>query len=764
MNFSITKKELVYLALPLVLLLLVFPTVLFPNGTYITGSSDTQLVINSEQSVAEHPFSLWNNQWLTGIPEYANPLSDRFYPLFYPLFVVTQDPFIINFVIFVHLYIAFLCFYLFAGLVTKNPELRFVFSLFYIFSTTMLSRVFAGHVLILFALTWIPLLYYAFFKIVWDNEPTVKNCLLLTLSILLIFFTGAVYYLFYSCLVLLVFVIYYFIKKQISKGVLLALSGTAILSGLLFAVKFIPALLISSSLERIDPINSLGDGGSIESILASIIFGTPIDKVFDFWESGACIGIFIILLVIIALIFYREDRTIPAFFAILVTFLWAEGGYTIISVLHWLPILNNFRCAGRVLAALTPILLLFAILGFTILSDRIKNGELFTLTDQQKRNILIGVGLLVILKLCELPFQTFTMTTESGLSVLLVVAFIALIYFNRATKDNLFFFFVMSMLITGCLTIYHTIAPITIPILIVILSIVTLVVVAIAIFNRDQLTIPSLKTKDLWFFLIFGLLIVVSFNVSYLQTSDPKLNNSPAIPIVDKILADNTDGHQIWVYENGWAYQHLDFTYWFLKNGIHPVHSYYGYYMKTSVAPLFNVGNTTYFTSDYIIDTKYLENQQVNLPEVTFTINNISVYKPEHVLPSAFVIHEDHIVPATIEKFTPDEIRIGGEFSAGDMAVLKTAYYPGWKMNGQDMTNIGNMPVIKLSSGTPTITFTYEPLDFKVGVFFTLVGLFALFIIIIRRNEINACLLAASPVPEVKEKLVVKKKSKKRGY
>lgn len=626
----------------------------------------------------------------------------------------------------------------------------------------MLSRVFAGHVLILFALTWIPLLYYAFFKIVWDNEVTVKNSLILTGSILLIFFTGAVYYLFYSCLILFVFFVYYFIKKQITKGVLIALAGTAILSGLLFAVKFIPALLISSSLERIDPINSLGDGGSIESILASIIFGTPIDKVFDFWESAIGIGIFLLLLVILALIFYREDRTIPAFFAILVTFLWAEGGYTILSVMHWLPVLNNFRCAGRVFAALTPILLLFAISGFAILSDRIKSGELFAPTDRQKRNILIGIGLLIILKLCELPFQTVNLTLESGLSVLLVVMFIALIYFNRATKDNLFFFFVMSILITGGLTIYHTIAPITIPILIVILSVVALVVVAIALFNRDQLTIPSLKTKDLWFFLMFGLLVVVSFNVSYLHTSDPHLNSSEALPIIDLINQQNTDGHQIWVLETGWAYQHLDFTYWFLKNGIHPVHAYYGYYMNTMVQPLFNIGNTTYFTSDYIIDNKYLENGQQNLPEYTYQINNISVYKPINVLPSVFVIHGDSLIPAKIEKYTPDEIIVTGSFSNGDVVGLKTAFYPGWKANSADMKNIGNMPVITLASGTQSITFRYDPLDFKVGLFFTAVGIFVLFIIFIRRNEINTYLLAASPLPEVVEETVVKKKSKKK--
>jgi hypothetical protein len=250
--------------------------------------------------------------------------------------------------------------------------------------------------------------------------------------------------------------------------------------------------------------------------------------------------------------------------------------------------------------------------------------------------------------------------------------------------------------------------------------------------------------------------------VSYIHTSDPKLNSSEAQPIVGLINQLNTDGHQIWVYESGWNYQHIDFTYWFLKNGIHPVRAYYGYFMKTSIAPLFNVGNTSYFTSDYLIDTKYLENGQDNFPEYTYKVDNISVYKPVNVLPSVYVIHGDHLVPAKIEKFTPDEITVTGQFSNGDFVGLKTAFYPGWKANGVDMKNIGNMPTVTLASNTSSITFRYDPLDFKAGLFFTAVGLFALLIIVIRRNEINTYLLAASPIPEVIEEPVTKKKSKKR--
>lgn len=757
------KKEIIYLLLPLVLLLLVFPTVLFPDNTLITGTSDTQLIINTELSVANNPVALWNNQWLTGIPEYANPLSDRFYPFFYPLFVLTQDPYILNFIVLIHLYIAYLCFFKLSGVMTKSSELRMVSSLLFIFSGVLLSRVYAGHILIIFALAWIPLLYYAFFKIVWDNEVTVKNVLLIAASILLVFFTGAVYYLFYSCLILFVFFLYYLIKREFSRGALYAVSGAFILAGLLASIRFIPVLLISDSLNRIDPINPLGDGGSLESIFGAIVFGTPIDKVFPFWESSIFIGMFIVLLVILGLVFERERKSVPAFLAIVVAFVWAEGGNTLFSFIHLLPVVMNFRCAGRVFGTLAPILILFAISGFELVKEYLNSGKPIIPAQNQKRNVLYGLGILILIQFMAAPFQT-PFSFEAIISTLFIVAFICLLYFDKLSNQNLIYILIASILVNVAMIAAYTVNPVTISIGLKSLVILAIIGGAIFYFNRDWFSPPSVNKTGVWILLLLSVGVVMVGNISYLQNSSPAFVNSTAPDIIKTMTDNNVDGHQLWVLETGWAYQHLDYTYWFLKNGIHPVHAYYGYYMKTTIAPLFNIGNTTYFTSDYIVDNKYLETGQQSLPEVTYTVNNISVYKPANVLPSVFVIREDQLVPVKIEKFTPDEIIASGTFfKKGDIVGIKTAYYPGWKADGVDMKNIGNMPFVKLTSDTKLITFRYDPFDLKVGAFFTVVGLFALFIIVIRRHEIDAYLLAASPVQEVvEEDPVAKKKSKKK--
>jgi hypothetical protein len=747
-QYSISKKEIVYLILPLIFLLVLFPTVILPNQTIITGSSDTTLIINAELSVIQNPVSLWNNNWLTGIPEYANPLSDRFYPFFYPIMVLTQDPFIINLVVFIHLYIAYLCFFKLAGLMTQSPELRMITSLLFVFSGVLLSRVYAGHILIILALTWIPLLYYAFFKIVWENEATVKNICILAASLLLIFSTGAVYYLFYSCMILFVFFIYYLLKKQVTNGAVFAVVGGFILMALISAVKFIPVVLVSSALNRIDPINPLGDGGSLESIFSAIVFGTPIDTIFPFWESTIFIGMFLVILVTLGLAFDRERRAVPAFFAVVFSFIWAEGGRSLFSFVHLLPVLSNFRCAGRIFGPLAPILILFTICGFEVLKKHMLSGEPILLTPDQKRSVVYGAGILFLLKVIEIPFQT-AVSIESALALSFIAVFIGLLYLDKLTVQNTTYVLIAAVLVNLAIISGYNITPVTPESAFKVAVVIVMLVAAIIYFNRDCLTKPSIKKITIWAFLLMGLAVVLLGNASYLQTADLHLTNSSAPAVIEKLVDSIPDGHQIWVSETGWFYKHLDFTYWYLKNGIHPTRAYYGYFMKTSVSPTITIGNIMYYTSDYIVDTQYLENGQQNIPNPTFKVDNISVYTPEHVLPNAFVVRKDQVVPSKLEKFSSDEVVISGTFLPGDTVVLKTAFYPGWKMNGFDTVNMVNMPGAEIQTYTNTVTFRYDPSDVKTGSVITGIGLFIMGTMIYKRREIDQYLKSISVVQEL---------------
>lgn len=214
-NSNISVKEVCYLILPLVLLLVAFPSIIQPDQGFISSKYDTLLGINTELSVANDPLALWNPNWLTGMPEYALPLSEKFYPTYIPSLLLSQDIYLINWFIIISLFLAYLFFFKMSGLMTRNPEIRMIFSTAYLFSGILLSRVDAGHLSIIYALTWIPLMYYAFFKIIWDNDTSVVNIVIFSISFALIFFTGAVYYLFYSCAILAIFFIYYLLRKML---------------------------------------------------------------------------------------------------------------------------------------------------------------------------------------------------------------------------------------------------------------------------------------------------------------------------------------------------------------------------------------------------------------------------------------------------------------------------------------------------------------------------------------------------------------------
>jgi len=754
-NWNISKKEILYIILPFFLLLILFPTIIQPDHTFIVEHHDVLLGANADLSVAKHPFDLWNNQWITGLPAYADPLSNHYYPLLFPIFVLTQDIFIINLFLFAHLYLAYLIFFYFSGLVTKNSELRMVSALFYLFSGVLLSRLAGGHGGLIEAMTWIPLLYYAFFRIIWDDDLSVKNIGIIAISLALIFFTGAVYYLFYGCLILGVFFVYYLLKKKVNTGAIIALFSGFTIGSLILSIKLIPVTLVSGALGRIDIIDPLGDGGSLENNLASIIFGVPIDQVFGFYESVILIGIIPVLLVILALVFGREDRTIPAFFAIIVAFIWADGGNTLLSFIHLLPGLTNFRVAGRVLGALAPILIIYAVYGFTILHSRIKDGESLIPNPDQKRNILYAAGILLLVKAIELPFQS-DVSLQAALSVLFIIGFVGLLYFNKGTLNNILIFFSASCLIDAVLIIQNA-SGLTIETIIKVVVILALVITALVIFNRENLQVSDKKTRYACIVLIIGLGIALIGNASYLRTYDPGLDESPALAVIEKIRTFDNNQAQIWVYETGWPIQHMDFTYWFIRNGIHPIRAYYPYFLNSMIAPVYTIGGVSYYTPDYFVDTAYLETGNPSLDNVTFKVNNISVYKPENVLPNAFVIRNNQLVPSQIETFTPDTVVITGKFSAGDIAVLKSSFYQGWKVNGQDASNVGNMVGAKLQSDTTSVTFRYDPFDMKIATALCAIGILLLIAFIVKRRAVEHYLSGIRKIPVQKQE---KKKKK----
>jgi len=755
-SVSLSKKTIVFFLLPILFLLIVFPSVVQPGQVFISEYHDTMTLVMPELLLMEHPMALWNNDWITGFPAVSDINTDRFYPFSFPFFMASQNIFVVNLILLVNLYIAYLAFFKLGSYLVKNNDLLMIFSLGYMFSGVLLSRVSAGHISFVYAMAWIPLIYYFFLKLSLDSDSPLDNMIGFSICEVLLFFTGAIYYAFYCNAILLIFFLYYLGTKRLAVQKIITLCSAMALALVLAAIKLIPNFIGLQYIQRIDIINPLGDGGLLENNLAAFVAGIPIDTVFGPYETMALIGIIPIFFAIIALVWGRKDITVPSFFAIVFTLIWADGGRTLLSMIHLLPFVSSFRAAGRIFGAIMPLVLLLAIYGVYLLQQKIKNNEPLEINIEQRNNILIGVSILVLLKLLELPWIAIP-SIEAAVSCILIAGLIFIILINKSSPSTLAAYFSVSLLV-DIILIAKNFSILREPVLIKGALIATILVVALLWFNRILISRMWVKNHLFEGLLIIGILISVTGNISVLQLSDPHLSDSPALAVIEKINEYPKTTPQIWVYEIGWPVKHLDFTFWMIKNNIHPMRAYYSYLPSNTPPVALKIGNIDYFTADYIIDTAYLENGKQNLEEVTFKVNNISVFKPEHVLPNAFVVRDNQIVPAKIEAFNPDDVTITGSFLAGDTVVLKTAYYPGWKVNGQETGKVGNMVGGRLNADTTRITIRFDPWEFKVGSFLTLIGILALILVIIKRKDLER-LLTRLDAKQTKE---ISRKKKKR--
>lgn len=759
-------ESLGVLLIPVVLIIVAFLDILLANNVFV-GEYHDIMVYQIPHMLFDNPgFPLWNNMWITGFPEFASPQSDIYYPLTLPLFYMIGDVFtLVNFSVLLHLFIAFITSYLLLGLITKNRTYLIIFSLAYIFSALILTRVYAGHELIVFTLAWTPLLYYAFVKMAYKKELNVQNILIFSVSSILIFFTGALYYIVYPYIFMAIFLLYLLATKQTEIKTIAALAISTVIFLLVTSIKSLPVLSISDKITRMDALDPLGGGGSLESSLASLMFGTPINKGYSYTglqygihESTVLIGIIAVFLVIIALVYGKRNIAIPSFFAVVFAFIWADAGKSIFSFIHLLPLVSSFRCPGRIFGSLLPILLVLAVYGAIILCSKIKENKDLVPDEKQKKLMLYGIIVLVLLKLTELPYQE-GVTLQSAVAILIAAAFIGLLYFNKATSKNILYFFAGAAVIeiVFVLTQYNVLNITVLGKIIVIGA----AILALIYYEIKKSGISGIRSMIL---VLIGLNIIIcsAGGLSYIQGFNPELDTSPANEIVKELDKYPTENIQKWATTTGRAFDALDYTYILVENGIHATQGYTGYYLNTRLPLTYNIENEPYFISDYIIDVEYANSGHLSIENYTAMIAGIPVTVPDRILPNAFISRNDAIVDADIVEFTPDKVVMTGDFKAGDVAVLKYAYYDGWQVNGAKASPVVNMIGGQINSDTDTVTFEFKPSTFTTGLILSVIGIIAAILLVVMRGRVESSLKVVPEVevPEVKSKSK-KSKSKK---
>jgi len=733
--------------LPIISLIIIFGFTLVQSGIFLSEWHDTLANAMPYLFLSDNPLALWNNAWISGFPEITSPMSDRFYPFSLPLFMLFQDIFILNWVILIHLFVAFATSYLLFSLMRKEAEIPSyvipIFALLYMLSGVMLARVYAGHIFIIYALAWIPLLYYSYFKIVRYSERTIINILLFSASSLLILFSASIYYLFFAYFFILLMFLYDCHRTFDIRSISALVLGIVVF---LFvgAIKILPGLEVSGQLVRQDVIDPLTNGGSIESALASFIFGTPINKgyditgmIFGFHESIVLIGIIPLFFILLGFIYGKKNWSVPVFLALCISLVWAAGGKTLFYFVHLLPILESFRCPGRIFAPLLPLLFIIGIFGLTYLLSRIDRNEPLPFGDEEKKRLLYGIGIIAFLKLMELPYQE-AVTIESAIAVGMVVLLLGIIATKKSQPSVVFSILGIFFMINAYfVALTYSLLDLSV----ILRSIIIGIILLLSIYYLSQRTHWSKKGLILVCILVIGVTLSIAGNISYLTLSDPKFDESPANVIIDQILQDESNNPQIWVMTTGWPIMNIDMTYLFIQSGIHPIRAYYAYYLPTTLSPFYTIGDITYSTADYIIDDDIRQSGVSNIEEPTFIAGGIPVLRSEKVLPNVFIVRNDEVLPVHYVLFSPDEVIVTGEFLPGDIAVLKMAYYEGWKVNGIKAQPIGNMVALQLNDETSRIRFSFGSPLYTVAFSLTIIGFLFVIAIFTKRRAIEAYLM-----------------------
>lgn len=750
---EITLEKVLYTVFPVVFIALLYGSFFPLNGGFFGEYHDIFANSFYYKVVFQDILPQWNNLYAGGFPLIASPHSDIYYPLSVPFYFITGSLSIVNILLLFHLFIAYLAMHKLGSLITKNECALLLFSLFYTFSAVTLGRIYAGHHLLLYGLAWIPLLYYYFLKITVYSESNVKNAIFFTMVSCLVYFTGDIYHfvLVYSLMAILFLALA--AKRQLTRKMTFLLGLSVVLTALIIAISILPVISVSGEIVRNDPIDPLDGGGSFENVFSSFVFGNGIDTTFATYESAVLVGIIPVLLLIIALIFGKREITIPSFFALLYAILWSAAGNTLLSFIHLLPILNTFRCPGRIFGVLLPLVLFLALYGAILLFDKIRLKEGFALTQEQKRMILVGVGICIVVKALELPFQ-HAISFEAGVAVLMATGFIALLYMQKGTLKNIGIFFTISLVAEAIIISSRCVPGLTSAALI---KLALIGIIFIGLFLIIRKTRKMEKNPQIFCaIIIVAVFIMMVGTMSYVTTYNPALDKSPAKNVILEIQNRTSSNSQVWVLETGWPFQHMDFTYWDIMNNIHPMRLYQAYYLDTIPQVMYSIGNVTYYTPDFIVDTQYLENGKVSLQNQSFIVDNIPVYVPEHVLPNAFLIRNTSVIPLNISTFRSGVVAASGNILPGDILVLKAAYYPGWTVNGEPARNLGNMIASEAKASESMVVFRFEPVNYKIGVIISCFGVLLLVLVFLKRKEIEAFFNVPTPEKGIKNRKLKK--------
>lgn len=315
--------------------------------TYIPLYQDLKISV-----VKYHQMPIWNPRQMMGESQIASPLPAFFYPLNI-IFLLFPT----NFAAILYLYFHFILAAIATFLLAKNFKLSntssFCAALFYSMSTKFLLHLTAGHITMLAAFSYFPLLFLGVLKIISTRNPNWISFTALVAS--LMFFTHPTIF-YYSLIFVVVYVIYLSLQSLLNQKSLLpvkkyfSIAAAIIITLLLSAIAIIPILEFNAFSNRSDL--GLEDVAiplwNLKRFVLSAIFPYPIFQNLDH-ESFLYLGTMPLVLFIAGFIKLPEFKKTALFTFGLITLFFVAGLSTPVFELayKYLPFLKYSRVTTR---------------------------------------------------------------------------------------------------------------------------------------------------------------------------------------------------------------------------------------------------------------------------------------------------------------------------------------------------------------------------------------------------------------------------------
>jgi len=652
----------------------------------------------------------WNPYVFSGTPFVGNPQTEIFCPFVWASLIFNSD-LLFGWLFIFEVFLIGVFTFLFARKLAMSEYAALFSAITFMFSATVVLRVYAGHLSILDSLVWFPLILLFYERSFTHNR--ILNGLGAGIAMGLMVLGGALQIALYGMFVCFAYLIartFFFttiptLKDKI-KHLAIILFLSVCLCIAVSAIQILPTWEYSQFSNR--------DGGvgynfstalslpasALETLIIPDASGNPLGPLTHnfvnpsvrYWEFGFYLGILPLLLVVIALIFHRTRHAILFFFLAFFSLLFSFGAYFPLYRMFYdfIPGFSMFEIPARMLFVFTFSLAVVAGFGFDAIFEPAESGN--------KRCEAV---------ICNPGVHLASVCIAASGGILIAVLFL----------ENLLS------------------PPYLEPVIFVWIAFTAVFCFAPLFLKQSEAVV--LRRKLLMIILI-GILIadLFVFGIRFIETKSPAevYKNPGFIPVIKN----ETDPYFRIYDETGLLNQDIAYrNNLYLINGYDPtwLKEYRTFFIQSQPG-LYNAGPESWnqgalienfdilrlLNVRYIVTNRHYDSYGITGLQCVYDNDSVLVYRLNFTYPRAYMIPESEfenktpisVQPADIEKYSPNTIVVNVTTSAPEYLILSEVYYPGWtaRDNAEPKEIVryqGIFRAVYLNPGPHRVTFTYFP-------------------------------------------------------